>query len=277
MPIDVLVPLVTYPDPLDQAALGPLVDYVDVLEPTLTAVPIEVDIPPVSSPFALGADYTVLSRQAESGSREVAREFGTRLRELTERAGVLAFVTPVRSQPLSIPTRIAELARTHDLTIVPYDPEIADSRAIAEAAMFSSGRPVLVFPVRPLEVLEPDVVAIAWDGSRAAARALNDARVWLQKARRVLVLAVTDDKAMPDDWAAGVLAHLERVGIKAEPVTGRLEGRAVGEALQRLALSQDATLLVMGAYGHNRLREFLLGGATRSVLERPLLPVLMSY
>jgi len=277
MPLDILVPLATYPDPIDQSALGPLVDYIDALEPSLTAVPIEVDIPAVANPVPLGEDVASRSRRAEATSREIGKEFATRLRELTERAGVRAVVAPLRLQPQDVAGRVADLARTHDLTAVTYDPEIADTRSIAEAAIFGSGRPVLLFPARVLQSLEPEVVAIAWDGSRAAARALHDAKPWLLHAQQVTVLAVTDEKQLPAEWDDELLAYLGRIGIEANTASAELEGRTVGEALQKLALAHDATLLVMGAFGHSRLREFLLGGATRSVMDKPLLPILMSY
>lgn len=277
MPIDILVPLTTYPDPIDQSAFGPLVDFIDVLEPSITAVPIEVDIPSVANPVPLGEGVASRARQAEAESREVVRELSTRLRELTERAGVRAVVEPLRSQPQTIAETIATLARTHDLTAIIYDPEIADTRVMAEATMFSSGGPVLLFPARLLQSLKPEVVAIAWDGSRSASRALHDARPWLAQAQKVVVLAVTDDKELPPQWDDELLAYLGRMGLRADSATASLQGRSVGEALQKLALAHEATLLVMGAFGHNRVREFLLGGATRSVLDKPLLPVLLSY
>lgn len=275
MPVDILTPLATYPDPTDQTALALLVPYLSVFEPAITAMPVEVDIPDVNNPLAL-SDVAAMSREAEASSREVSRQISKRLTELTERAGVRATLTPLRSQPQDLAETIAAAARLHDLTAITYD-ATGDTRAIAEAALFSSGRPVLLFPSRALVETRPDTVAIAWDGSRAAARALHDARPWLQRAARIVVIAVTGEKDLADERGHEVVAYLGRIGLHATVAAAELGDVSVGEALQELALAQGATLMVMGAFGHNRVRDFLLGGATRSVLDKLLLPVLLSY
>jgi nucleotide-binding universal stress UspA family protein len=135
---------------------------------------------------------------------------------------------------------------------------------------------VVVFPAgdAPSHI---GVVAIAWDGSRAAARAVRDAIPLLRQAGAVRLLTCRDDKPISTKSIDGVMALLAAHEIDVKHVPVGLAGQPVGLALQHAALAEDAGLLVMGAYGHSRLREFILGGATTSVLNAPVLPLFMSH
>jgi nucleotide-binding universal stress UspA family protein len=121
-------------------------------------------------------------------------------------------------------------------------------------------------------------IAVAWDESRAAARAVGDALSILSRSVRVSVLTVGDEKALRDlAMSESLAASLARRGYEAQAVDLALDGRDIGAALQDGAREQGAQLLVMGGFGHSRLREFFLGGATQGILTDLTLPVLLSH
>jgi nucleotide-binding universal stress UspA family protein len=122
-----------------------------------------------------------------------------------------------------------------------------------------------------------DTIVIAWDGSRSAARAVADSLHVIEQAKKVRVLTVLSEKDLGSESPAGELSkYLERRGIDATPEFIDAAGRRIGEILSPYVTANQADLLVMGAYGHSRLREFILGGATRSMLISPPLPILLS-
>ena len=121
-------------------------------------------------------------------------------------------------------------------------------------------------------------LAIAWDGSRVAARALGDALPYLVEGGRVTVLTVQGEKALEqDDPAATLAAALGRRGLKAEARLIPMGKGGIATTLQEAALAEGAQVLAMGGFGHSRLREFILGGATDGVLKDLRLPVLLSH
>ena len=121
-------------------------------------------------------------------------------------------------------------------------------------------------------------VVIAWDFSREAARALSDALPLLALAHEVRIVTVFGEKHVETTATTGDVEHfLARHRIKYSLNSISFEGNNIGRFLMDYAVGIDADLLVMGAYGHSRLREFVLGGATREILREPLLPVLLSH
>lgn len=148
---------------------------------------------------------------------------------------------------------------------------------MAQAVVFGSGRPtILVPPSARAAALKH--IAIAWDGGRVAARALGDALALLAEGGRVSVLTVQDEKPLSGSNLAGTLASsLENRGIRAKPITITLGERSVDEALQDAALTEGAQILAMGGFGHSRIRDFILGGATRGIFTQVRLPVLLSH
>lgn len=123
-----------------------------------------------------------------------------------------------------------------------------------------------------------DRVLIGWDFSRAAARAVSDAIPIMEKAREVCILTVTNEKVIPSRRSSSELAkNLSKHGIDVVVEEVDAAGRAIGRVFAEQVASRRADLLVMGAYGHSRFREFVLGGATRSILTKPPIPVLLSH
>ena len=128
---------------------------------------------------------------------------------------------------------------------------------------------------RPFEL---GTVAVAWDFSRAAARAVSDAMPLLEKAKKVRIVTVTNEKKLDSKHSSEALAkNLARHGIDVVLDKVDADGRRIGEVLEAYTVSHQVDVLVMGAYGHARWREFILGGATKSLLSKPPLPILFSH
>ncbi len=174
------------------------------------------------------------------------------------------------------PEVVAGLGRTSDLVVVgrPNGENEGPMAATLDAALFDTGRPVLVASHKAPVTLD-ERVALAWNGSAQAARVVAGALPLLARAKQVTVLSGGGaDRKAP---AAQLLTYLARHGIEARHETFDPGQHAVGRALLERAGQLQADLLVMGAYGHSRLREMILGGATREVLEKSDLPVLMAH
>ena len=123
-----------------------------------------------------------------------------------------------------------------------------------------------------------NTAVVAWDFSRAAARAIADAIPVLEKAKEVRIVTVANEKVLDTKHSGEELAkNLSRHGIDVILENVDAAGRSIGEVLETHAASCGADLLVMGAYGHSRLREFILGGATQSMLSKPPVPILFSH
>lgn len=172
-----------------------------------------------------------------------------------------------------------EYARLRDIAILPNRREkLQIERSLIEAVVFGSGRPVLLIPEEGKMTFAVDRVSIAWDYSRTAARAVADAMPLLAKAKRVHIITVTDDKELRPRMDAHELArHLARHGVEVVVDQALRGNMSIGDALFRESAAINAELLVMGGFGHSRLRDFVLGGATQQVLSGAPLPILMSH
>lgn len=175
-------------------------------------------------------------------------------------------------------------ARYADLAILgQLDPDRGDTDIIRprpEQVALASGRPILVVPYAGNFENVGRRVLVGWDASREAARAVHDAMPLLAAAEVVTVLIV-DPREGPKGHGelpgADISLHLARHGVKAEIECTVSADLAVGEVLLSRAADLAADLIVMGAYGHSRLRELLLGGATRALLRSMTVPVLMAH
>jgi nucleotide-binding universal stress UspA family protein len=149
-----------------------------------------------------------------------------------------------------------------------------------EEIVIGCGRPVLMVPYVGRYPLVGQRVLIAWDGSREAVRALNDALPLISAADVVTVMTV---RARPKDLKTNggsmdrVLRHLSRHGITAHPVEALQSGVAISDVLLSRSVDLAADLIVAGAYHHSQLRETLLGGVSRALFQHMTLPVLMSH
>ena len=175
-------------------------------------------------------------------------------------------------------------ARYVDLTILgQLDPDKEWASVIyprAEDLALSTGRPVLLVPYAGTFSSVGQRVLVGWDASREAARAVNDAMPLLVVASSVTVITIDPKQSREEHGdipGADISLHLARHGVKAQVERTVSGGIGIGNALLSRASDLGADLLVMGAYGHSRVRELMLGGATRTVLDSMTLPVLMAH
>jgi nucleotide-binding universal stress UspA family protein len=180
---------------------------------------------------------------------------------------------------------VPNAARLVDLAIIgqdnPDDPESFVAEQFVENLVLCAGRPVLVVPYAGQFAHVGTHVLVAWDGSREAARALYDALPFIARAEKTTLVTVNAPADEPPenplsgtDVAAFVARHGANVVF--ETIAGE-EDVPIGERLLSRASDLSADLIVMGAYGHSRWRELVLGGATRSMLDSMTVPVLMSH
>jgi nucleotide-binding universal stress UspA family protein len=176
--------------------------------------------------------------------------------------------------------QFTQLARRFDLAITGQaDPDAGEAEeVVAESALFGAGRPVILLPYIQKQGLQLDRVMACWDGSRAAARAIGDAMPLLAKAKQVEIVIVANEPGKQDEIDGADLGrHLARHGLKVEVKRLTSPGMDVASTLLSYAADTDATFLVMGGYGHSRLREFVLGGVTRTIFSSLTVPALLSH
>lgn len=278
MKTQIFVPLVTHPDANADGLAEQVAAIAAGMGAGIYALAINASIPSVSTALStLLLDTPELIRRAEAESRRRGEHLLDLLRKSARAAGTEFDARTIAAALPLLAETAAQQARYHDFSLVGLDAGNMTARATAEAVVFGAGRPTLLVP----ETATPaafDNIAIAWDGSRVAARALADARPFLERASAVSVITVVDEKPLKNAGDEERLAAiLRQLGVNATGFTVRAEGRPIAEALQQEALQRGCRLLVMGGYGHSRLRDFVLGGATEGVLNNLLMPVLLSH
>ena len=276
---DILLVLITYPQATDASQIQEAVSFAVALDTRISAMACIVQVRAPSQHLLGKAFVADLIASERKKSSNAAAELSAVFEASAKKAGVFQESLSEACFTSDAPDLLVREARLRDLTIVPATTEDHNYRWYAESILFGSGRPMLVLPrrVRTSE-LALDTVVIAWDGSRSASRAVGDSLPVLERAREVRILTVLNEKELSSESPAAELSnYLERRGIVATPDCIDAAGRWIGGILGSYLSSRQSDLLVMGAYGHSRLREFILGGATRSMLLKPPLPVLLSH
>jgi nucleotide-binding universal stress UspA family protein len=171
---------------------------------------------------------------------------------------------------------VREYGRAADLLVVGHP---ADDQGVSidtiEAALVGTGRPVLIVPAAPLASL-PETIVIAWKAAPEAARAVTAAMPLLSRSKRILIVTVAEEPGLSDEEGARLMTALGWHGLNAS--TRHLRPDRLGAADTLLAAAaEEGALVVMGAYGHSRLREWVFGGFTEHVLRRAAVPVLMMH
>lgn len=270
--------LATYPDTNSAKIAANAVALVKQIDAALHAVAIDVDIPDVSnalSSYLLDLPYKI--QEAEATSRKRGKVLLEAINQEAARAGVTLTTQELTAPPALMGDVAAKHSRYFDVCLVGWAPDNQTARMLAEAILFGSGRPTLLLP-DSTDVGVLGHVVIAWDGSRVAARAVADARAFLERASMVTVVTVTDEKPLPGQGIGERLAlGLRTRGLVAEAASIQAGDSSIGTALQEHALKIGGNLLVMGGYGHSRVRDFVLGGATEGILADLRLPVLLSH
>jgi nucleotide-binding universal stress UspA family protein len=212
-------------------------------------------------------------REAEAAARAAAARFDAAARQ----AGMAVETRTMSASFAGTADVFGRMARRFDLAVVGQAEPGQNTPAplIIEAALFETGRPVLIVPYVQKDAARLDRIMVAWDGSRSAARAVHDAIPLLRRAGWVEVVAVRESGK--EDELDDIGPHLARHDIKVEVKPIVAPGAKVADVLLSHAADAAADLLVMGGFGHSRLREFVLGGVTRSILESMTIPTLMAH
>jgi len=212
---------------------------------------------------------------ANDQAREVAQAAANVAQDAARIAGANCTIALHEDTLTGIAEWLGRRARIADMTIVDRPVNVVDApQAFFEDALFASGRPVLV--------ASPDTcsktikrMAVAWNGSRVSARALGDALALFPSVSQVDVIVVTGEKeaGVP---GAEVTHHLARRGVNANLVNVP-RGDSIAQTINDTALRHEADMIVMGGFGHSRLREFVLGGVTRELTGTAKLPLFLSH
>lgn len=281
---DLLLPLISYPLPLSEAAIERAVAAAHGLSQARDAAGRFPEIPTRVSALVCeieleaglyfeGADFGSFLDHETRKSRFNADRLAQEFEAVATRHGVRHHCRRERRTIDATRRLLVEEARLHQATLLPMRRDDVNQQDLAVSLLFGTGRPLLVCPESPAR--QPaaafHTVAIAWDGSRSAARAVADAMPFLRRAAAVRVFTATDDKpAAAEARAADLATHLAAQGVAANvDAIRKTDAHTIGSFMESYVAAHGIDLLVMGAYGHSRLREFILGGATRSILANP--------
>jgi nucleotide-binding universal stress UspA family protein len=201
--------------------------------------------------------------------------------ERTRLAGISAEWREAEGDPLLV---VGLHARYCDLTVIgQVDPDrvpAGGASELPERLPLEVGRPILIVPYAGKFQTIGQHVVVAWNASRESTRAVADAAAFLERARRVTVLCVNPEGGMSGhgDVPGADIAHtLARAGVKAEATHIKSDEVSIADLLLSRIADLGADLLVMGAYGHSRISEMILGGVTRKILAEMTVPTLMSH
>lgn len=273
---DVMIPLLTYPDQTPVRIVDRMLNLADTFARSIHVCAVEIDIPDVRPALRLPViNVEALTGQAASQSKAIGASLLAAARANKLKAALE--VDTICIAPEQVAPALSRMARYHDLTMLAVDKNSAEKRSAVESIVFESGRPALVVPEDNSSPHKLDHVAIAWDGSRSASRAVDAAMPLITAAKDVTLLSAFFDKDIDRQSIDELKAYLVRHGVASSHHEVDVPGPTIGLALQEAALARGAGLLVMGAYGHSRLRDFILGGATRTTLDDLRLPVMLSH
>lgn len=278
---EVLLALTSYPEPTPVSAVDDAIALAVALGARISAIACSVKL---QVPGSLLADIFLdipgmAAAEAKKSSTNAETLLAT-FRDSAEKCNVFQEQILEHCLTSEVPAVLVEYARLWDLTIVPVPEGKHFDQWYAESIIFGSGRPTLVISHtrKRTAALPLDTVVVAWDFSRPAARAVADSLPILQNAKRVCVVTVSNEKIIDTKRSGAELAkHLAGHGVDVVLDEVDAGGRGIGKVLDSYVVSRNADLLVMGAYGHSRAREFILGGATKSMLARPPLPIFLSH
>lgn len=225
---------------------------------------------------ALVHEETIL--QAQSEAHAIEQE----ARKILERSAISWGLESMVAQSASISGLVARRSRFADLVILPKPygkDQYADAPVIAESAMFHGNVPVMVLADGVSLSAKPKRVVVAWNDSPEAMVAVRHALPLLQAAEAVDICIIAPERHSPDvaDPGAELSRMLSRHGVTVDVSILAQTLPRVSEVIARHIADTDADLLVMGAYGHSRFREAILGGATRNMLEHTTIPVFMAH
>jgi nucleotide-binding universal stress UspA family protein len=276
---DVLLGLTTYPNPTAIDAVKWSASFAEFMNCRITAF---VSDAKIEAPGGLLdnslIDFSAMADEEMKKSKENAQSLLASFNDLAEKLGVPHGAIHEHELVGETPNLLSEYARLRDLTIIPVSAADYVDQWYAETVVFQSGRPVLIIPETISAEFKLDAIAVAWDFSRTAARAVSDAIPFLERAKVVRIVCVTNEKSFGSSRTTSELAvHLSRHGVNVTVDQVDAGGKTIGDVLTQFVAANKIDLLVMGAFGHSRFREFILGGATKSMMSKPPVPILLSH
>jgi nucleotide-binding universal stress UspA family protein len=194
-------------------------------------------------------------------------------------AGISYACRALGAFPAEAAAALGAAARLYDLTVVlqPETDRHSYDNTLPQELLFHAGGPVLFMPYIFKGAFAARHVGLCWDGSRLAARALRDAAPFLDRADAVTIITINEEGLAAETSAETLAKHLARRGIATSTIALTAVRSDIQPTILSLAAEQGIDLLVMGAYGHSRLQEMVLGGVTREMLRTMTVPTLMSH
>lgn len=225
-----------------------------------------------------GVPVDLIELQREENSK-IARDAISRFEAGVKKAGLASETRQLDATFGGAATLFAQIARRFDISVVAQAQreQGATDELIIEGALFESGRPVIVVPYIQKRGLTLERVLACWDGGRTAARAIADAMPFLERAKAVDLVIVAEERKNDEITGVRMSEHLTRHGVAVSVKRIAKGDLAVQDVILSYAADSGADFMVMGGYGHSRLREFILGGVTRGILNSMTVPVLMSH
>jgi nucleotide-binding universal stress UspA family protein len=238
---------------------------------------IDVALPVMAMGDGGGAVIAELMEQMRQTALKAGAQLQAAFQEAIRREGIMGDWRQVEGSAAEL---VALHGRYADLLVLGQDDPESDHAGLLEAVLFDSGRPVLAIPFAGTFPQIGRRVLVGWNASREASRAVHDALPLLAKAESACVFLANPKRGLGahgEEPGADIARHLARHGLKVEVAKAVADDVADSALLLNHASDMGADLLVMGAYGHSRLREFILGGVTRSLLREMTVPVLLSH
>lgn len=281
---DPLVVLRPYPAPIPDTTVVQAVEMAAAVASRVSAIACGIS-PKVPRSIFGDAVFDVsglVGEEKQKSALDVRRLLST-FSDVVKRKGLILGEQISEMRPSEeVQDILSDHARLYDLTIVPMPEGEAvsqfDAQWYVEEIVFGSGRPTIVVPAASGRSVAVDTVAVAWDKSRTAARAIADAMPVLRAAKRVVLLTVIGEKEIVSERSGDeFVRHLALQGVSAMARQVDAGDRMIGEVLRQEVAALGCDLIVMGAYGRSRIREFILGGATKAMLTQPPTALFMSH
>jgi nucleotide-binding universal stress UspA family protein len=262
----------------DSPTAAAAIDLAGRFDAHLTGIALAVD--PMVPAMVTAPVPVEFAEQARNEAIEAARTAASGFAEKAAAAGIGAQTRVLEVLMGGAPEAFLSQCRLTDLIVIgqddPDQPEPLRD-LVLEAALMEGGAPLLVVPYIAKPPLKFDRVMIAWDGSKTAARAVRLALPMLGLVKRFGVVIVGEALAQPGEPGADVATWLARHGMAVDIERIRAPETSVADALLNHAADHAYDMIVMGGYGHSRMREFIFGGATRDILANMTLPVVMVH
>ena len=263
---------------LSDSAISYAVSVAEAFEAHLTGMAF------VHTPFVPGTVFggagtgfiATYRAQVEQAAKAAVAKF----EDCARHAGLSATSQTLESELADLDDLFTQATRRFDLSVVGQIEPGKETLGIMlpETALFGSGRPVLVVPYVQKAGMKLNRTLICWDGSQAAARAIGDAMPFLVRTKSIDVLTVMKSETVGNELPSADMAqHLARHNLKVDFKRIVANDQDIGNTILSAAADLGSDMIVMGGYGHSRLREFVLGGATRAVLNAMTVAVLMSH